>query len=115
MSSAAEIVPAEIAGLATSHGYVKQLFPMGFTNMFHSLARNIAGQQLAIQAAKKIHGRFLEVCKVRGDVFSNEGQYTRLSKIKIYQRFLASDQSQSSFIIVVIDQMNKKVNIALMR
>lgn len=54
---------AEIAHLASVHGPSQSLMAKGTTNMFHSLARNIAGQQLAIQAAKKIHERFMELCE----------------------------------------------------
>lgn len=45
-------------------GATDRLYPKGSTNMFASLARNIAGQQLATAAAFKIHGRFVEACKV---------------------------------------------------
>lgn len=58
------LLSAGIAGLATEMGATDRLYPKGSTNMFASLARNIAGQQLATAAAFKIHGRFVEACKV---------------------------------------------------
>lgn len=55
---------AGIAALASEMGSTDKLLPKGTQNMFASLARSIAGQQLATQAAFKIHSRFVEVCKV---------------------------------------------------
>ena len=55
---------AGVAALAEEFGPIDRLFAKGSQNMFSSLTRNIAGQQLAIAAAKVIYGRFLNVCKV---------------------------------------------------
>ena len=64
LSSIWRLLSAEIAGLATELGATDRLFPQGSKNMFASLARSIAGQQLATAAAFKIHSRFVEICKV---------------------------------------------------
>lgn len=64
LASRLNLLAAEIAALASEFGAADKLFPKGTSNMFASLARSIAGQQLATQAAFKIHGRFVEVCKV---------------------------------------------------
>ena len=58
------LLSAEIAGLAAELGATDRLFPQGTKNMFASLARSIAGQQLATAAAFKIHSRFVDICKV---------------------------------------------------
>ncbi len=57
---------AGVAALAAEFGPVDRLYAKGSQNMFASLTRSIAGQQLAIAAAKTIYGRFLTVCKASG-------------------------------------------------
>lgn len=54
---------AGVAALAEEFGPAEALFAKGNVNMFSSLTRSIAGQQLAIAAAATIYLRFLTVCK----------------------------------------------------